>query len=147
MRAVAAAAALVLLSAVLAGCAAEDPERYPRTSTTSSSGTASATSTSAAPANRTNTVPEANMTASPANGTAPLNVTFTLEGTDADGDALNWTLTFGDGNSTNGTELPATVVHLYNVTGNLTAVFTVSDGEANARARANVTLTGGAPLA
>jgi hypothetical protein len=56
---------------------------------------------------------------------------FTLNGTDADHDTLVWDLAFGDGNSTNGTTLPAMINHTYigNHTGNLTASFTLTDGK------------------
>jgi PKD repeat protein len=87
-----------------------------------------------------NTPPTANVTASPHNGSAPLNVTFELAGADADGDALNWTLDLGDGNQTNGTELPATYEHSYNASGNFTATLTVSDGATAATDSVNVTV-------
>jgi hypothetical protein len=148
MRTLTVLACLVLLSVTFAGCS-DDKERYPdgvaSTSTSrsrSSTGSASSTSTGASD-NGTNLAPLANMTATPANGTAPVNVTFELSGSDPDGDPLNWTLTFGDGNRTNGTELPTTIVHEYKSKGNITAVFTVSDGQANGRARANLTIEGG----
>ncbi len=144
MRAVAVAAVLALLAATLAGCAGEDPLRYPRTSTTSSSASStSRTSTSAAPApNATVAPPTANLTVSPANGTAPLNVTLELSGNVTQGN-LTWTLLFGDGNTTNGTSLPATLVHLYSGGGNYTPTLTVSDGTRNATATANLTVLPG----
>jgi PKD repeat protein len=61
-------------------------------------------------------------------GAAPLNVTFALEGQDADGDALNWTLAFGDDAQTNGTILPSNATHVYAAAGAYNATFTLDDG-------------------
>ncbi len=77
--------------------------------------------------NVTNTAPVATLLASAFNGTAPLNVTFALDATDADGDNLTWSFDHGEGNTTEGTALPATVNATY-MAGNWTATFTVSDG-------------------
>ncbi len=165
MRPLLALACLALIAATLPGCL-EDAERYPNGVSTSSStslsatggststatGSRSATGSSTGPAgnatdsNATNQSPVAGMTATPTNGTAPINVTFQLSGSDPDGDPLNWTLTFGDGNHTNGTALPTSVVHQYASKGNLTAVFTVSDGQASARERVNLTIAGGVAI-
>jgi hypothetical protein len=149
MRTLAAVALASLLAFSLAGCA-DDVERYPdglpATSTTSRSATstgtgsanATATGTSTASSSSTgpsNAPPVANVTAVPTNGTVPLNVTFSLSASDADGDALSWTLVFGDGNQTTGMALPATVVHSYTTPGSRTATFSVSDGQANATSR------------
>ncbi len=75
-----------------------------------------------------NRAPTANLTADLTDGTAPLNVTFTLSGSDADGDNLTWTLSFGDGEATNGTTLPANVTHSFTAAGNYTVTLAVSDG-------------------
>ena len=85
----------------------------------SSSGSASST-TSGSPANQ---APTGSISAS-VNGT---QANFTLAGSDPDGDLLSWSLAFGDGQSTNGTDLPASVLHTY-AAGDFTANFTVSDG-------------------
>lgn len=139
MRAFALLAVLVLL----AGCAdsggkgGDDDSDSTSTSRTGTSGTRTATSsgsTSATGTDGPNTPPTANVTADVDNGTAPLVVNFTLNGTDADGDALNWTFD-ADGDGTpeaNGTTLPATVQHTYNETGEFRAVLNVTDGEDNA---------------
>lgn len=103
-------------------------------STGSSTGSASSTSTGSSADNQ---APTGNISAS-VNGT---NATFTLTGSDPDGDTLVWDLTFGDGNSTNGTTLPATVNHTYAATGNLTVEFIVTDGDL--RESSNVTITVG----
>lgn len=103
------------------------------TSTRTSTGSASATGTGS-PAN--NTAPTANVTADVDNGTAPLSVNFTLDASDADGDALSWTFD-ADGDGTpeaNGTALPATVQHTFNETGEFRAELAVSDGADNVTA-------------
>lgn len=151
MRSLTPLACVALVALAFAGCA-DDPERYPdgvpETTTTTSDGetssSASATTTSSsqtttgAPGNRP---PTATMSVA-VNGT---NATFTLNGTDPDGDALSWELDFGDGNSTNGTSLPANATHAYtgNAT-NLTAVLTVTDGDLSTSFNATVALGGGA---
>lgn len=89
-------------------------------SSSSSSGSAS-TTTSGSPANQ---APSGSISVS-VNGT---NATFTLTGSDPDGDIVVWDLTFGDGASTNGTGLPANRTHAYASAGNFTANFTITDG-------------------
>lgn len=96
-------------------------------------GSATATGTGS-PAN--NTAPTANLTADVDNGTAPLVVNFTLNGADADGDALRWTFD-ADADGTpeaNGTSLPATVQHTFNATGQFRATLNVTDGTGNVSA-------------
>ena len=123
-------AAALLLSLALAGCSKDGDGGGP--STTSGSGSATGTSTAA------NRPPTASLNVSVAEGLSPLAVNFTLEGSDPDGDALNWTLAFGDGNATDGASLPGDATHTYAAGGNFTAVLTVSDG--NLTASANVTI-------
>ncbi|HUR24767.1 MAG TPA: PKD domain-containing protein [Candidatus Thermoplasmatota archaeon] len=156
MRTLLVIACLALLAVTFAGCS--DPERYPDgvpqgTSTrsqtgTSSSATRSATHTASSSATSTGPgpgiaagAPTATLKATPPNGTAPLNVTFDLSGSDPDGDNLTWVLVFGDGNQTNGTTLPTTVKHVY-AKGNHTASLTVSDGSLNRTATAKVSAAG-----
>lgn len=62
--------------------------------------------------------------ASPTGGPAPLTVNFTGAATDADGDSLAYTWTFGDGTTAPG----AAVAHVYSTTGRYTATLAVSDG-------------------
>jgi PKD repeat protein len=128
-----------LLAVSLAGCSGggdDEPEA-------STSGSLSSSGTTTGLPNR---APTAQLNASVENGTAPLNVTFSLAGTDAEGDNLTWVLVFGDGNQTNGTSLPTTVNHTYAATGNHTASLTVSDGSLNRTATAKVAAEGeGAP--
>lgn len=150
MRSVAVLAVVALLAVTLAGCS-QDPVRYPNgvpssssrshAASSSASRSSSSTTTTAGPGNGT-TGPTANLTAAPANGTAPLNVTLTLSGNVSAGN-LTWTLLYGDGNVTNGTTLPATLVHAYTGGGNFTPTLTVSDGSRNATATARVTVAPG----
>jgi hypothetical protein len=139
----------VLCVLSLSGCATPSP-------TSSSSATSSAatfhahaaTNATGAPAlraNLTNHAPTANLTAVPGNGTAALNVTFLLSGLDVDGDALNWTLAFGDnGTARTGALLPANVTHAYAAGGLLNVTFTVTDGHNATVATLALNLTGGA---
>jgi PKD repeat protein len=141
-------AVFLLAALALAGCSGggDDGDKAGPGSS-SSTGSGSVTGTSTAPAPKANHVPSAALNASVATGASPLKVDFTVSGEDPDGDALSWTLAFGDGNRTNGTSLPATASHTYNVTGNSTiaAVLTVSDGRLNATG--NVTIRVTAPAA
>lgn len=80
--------------------------------------------------------------ADPQNGTAPVNVTFSLtsNGTLDNG---TWTLVYGDGAQTagNGTELPLEVIHEYVIGGNFTANFTVTYGDGETHSdTANITI-------
>lgn len=129
-------AVLVVTALALAGCSGKDGDDEPEP-------TASASSSSATTATQPNRAPTASLNASVTNGTSPLNVTFAVGGDDLDDDALTWTLTFGDGNRTNGTTLPAQANHTYATTQNLTvqAVLTVSDGTANGTANVTISVT------
>lgn len=86
-----------------------------------------------------NAPPTADLAADATNGSAPLTVNFTLDGSDDDGDELSWTLDLGDGNDTDGVGLPATVAHNFAISGNYTVVLQVTDGTDTATA--NVTIT------
>lgn len=153
MRLSALLASLTFLALAFAGCSGGGDDDGKGTTTSGSSSSASsssATSSSASSsgtttsATSTSTGPEANQpptggVSAVVNGT---NATFSLTGTDADGDELSWELDYGDGSAkATGTELPANTTHQY-VAGNYTAQFTLSDGE---ETRAfNVTLAIGA---
>lgn len=135
--------ALLSLALVLSGCTVKNGDPTTTPAATSSFGKPT-TGTVHANATANVTVqhpPVANLTASVANGTAPLNVTFALTGSDADGDALNWTVTFGDGNRTSGTGLPANVTHRFVLGGNFTVALVATDGHANATASVLVRVT------
>ena len=134
-------AILLLTALAMAGCSGKknDDGTAPDASTSLSS-----TATTTALPNR---APTGALNASLTNGSAPLAVEFSLEGSDADGDGLNWTLQFGDGgNQTNGTALPATVSHNYTLAGNFSAVFTLTDSEERVSYNVTVTVTGGAEV-
>jgi hypothetical protein len=156
MRSVAALAVVALLAVSVAGCSSKDPERYPN-GVPSSSSTSRASSSSSytwppsssgtltGPANETGHAPTGSLQAT-LNGTA---AAFRVNGTDADGDALHWTLDYGDGNATNGTTLPATLAHNYTLPANATALnvtarLTLSDGHLNATYDAILNVTAGA---
>ncbi len=77
-----------------------------------------------------NAPPTAHVNASVVLGAAPLNVTFTLDGSDADGDDLAWEFDAdGDGDAAHdGTTLPANVNVTYETPGVYNATLAVSDG-------------------
>lgn len=90
----------------------------------------------------TNAAPTATLEASALNGTAPLNVTFTLGGSDPDGDDLTWSLTVGNDTQA-GDALPATVNATLEV-GNHTVTLTVSDGNLTGNATLVIAVEAGA---
>ena len=154
MRGVALVALALVLSASVSGCVAEkkdDPEAQ-SVATTSSSGTATASNTTAPPP----PAPTANLTASALNGTAPLNVTFTVNGTHAAGTNITWSLvvTPADGNATgnataaasagNGTRFPGNATYTFGEAGNFTVVLYVTDGARNATANVTIRVEGNA---
>ncbi|MEA3143945.1 MAG: hypothetical protein QOG31_1269 [Thermoplasmata archaeon] len=127
--------ALLSFALVLSGCTVKNGD--PTTSHAASAPvTVSPTHAPNATANATKVqhAPTAAIAASAVNGTAPLNVTFALTGSDGDGDALNWTLTYGDGNQTVGGGLPANATHGFHLGGNFTVTLFVTDGHGNATA-------------
>lgn len=149
----AALAVLLLLTALLSGCAdgGKGGDGDATSSSTTTSGipvpTGSGTSSSSTSATGTtgpasNRAPTASLEAR-INGTS---VRFNMTGTDLDGDALTWTLVLGDGNQTNGTALPANATHVYKA-GNYTANLTVSDGKASATANVTLNITSAAAVA
>jgi len=82
-----------------------------------------------------NRTPQAEASATPDNGFAPLEVEFSSEGSqDPDDDALTYTWDFGDG----GDSTEANPVHTYTENGIYQAVLTVSDGEKSAEATVEV---------
>lgn len=146
----------ILLAAafVMSGCAASQPETTststppgkdpanPSGTTTSRAPTSTGPTTSPSSGSSANEAPVPRLSASALGGPAPFQVNFTLDATDADGDALSWTLAFGDGSSTaTGSTTPATVAHNFTAMGNYTVTLTVSDGTASARALLNLTVT------
>jgi len=106
-------------------------------SSSSSHSTSSSSSTAPAPANH----PPTGAVSVAVNGTS---AKFSLSGSDADQDTIVWDLAFGDGNTTNGTTLPATVSHNYTKTGNLTASYTITDGKDRTTYNVTVDVSGAA---
>ncbi|HEV8360799.1 MAG TPA: S8 family serine peptidase, partial [Candidatus Thermoplasmatota archaeon] len=77
-----------------------------------------------------NDAPTAGLEADKLSGTAPLGVTFTILGSDADGTVASWALDFGDGTaSASGSSVPTTQAHTYDDDGVYTATLTVTDNE------------------
>jgi PKD repeat protein len=88
-----------------------------------------------------NHAPQVSPTASVTTGVAPLNVNFAANATDADGDTLNVTWEFGDGQTAAG----ASVSHTYMSGGQFTARVTAKDpAGAMASATLNITASPGA---
>ncbi|MEJ2453850.1 MAG: S8 family serine peptidase [Candidatus Thiodiazotropha sp.] len=86
-------------------------------------GSRTATLTASIPANQ---APTAAITATPASGTAPLQVAFDgSASSDADGSITAYDWAFGDGQSGNG----AVTSHTYSTAGSYTATLTVTDNE------------------
>lgn len=153
---------VLLLTVALAGCSSDgggeddDPDTTGTgTATGTKSGSASgstsgtgtgSTSGSATGAPGPNADPTATLMANVTTGAAPLNVNFTLNGTDADGDSLSWTLAFGDGSvNATGTSLPMSVEYSFAQVGTFNVTFTVSDGTAAANDTATIVTTAGSP--
>ena len=71
-----------------------------------------------------NRAPSVDVAAVPASGDAPLEVLFTADGTDPDGDTLTYAWDFDDGAEGSG----RSVTHVYTHGGTYTATVTASDG-------------------
>ena len=150
MRALLAVA--VVSAFILAGCSGKTDD----TTTTSTSGSHSTSTTSHGPGGGAssstgpgggsggggggsgggsgNKAPTGTISASIPAGGVPLNVTFTLTGTDPDKDPISWTLDAdGDGKADTKTDapasFPATYAFVYQTAGSYTANFTLSDGK------------------
>ena len=136
---------LVMLSLALAGCSGDDsstttPEEVdaPAATTTTTTtqaptdgGSGGATTEPEDDEEPENRAPAGTLTASISQGDVPVDVAFTFEGTDPDGDELSWTFDAdGDGTAeADGTELPASYDHSYADVGTYTANLTISDGD------------------
>ena len=88
---------------------------------------------------------------SPQSGPAPLATTFTLTANDPSGNALNYSVAFGDGASTSGTitspYTPITIMHPYQKPGTYNAGASVTDSSGETGSSlATVTATGTIPL-
>lgn len=127
---------LLLVAATLAGCSGDPPV---------DSGTPTSTSGSASDTTSGGSVSQSQTTSSSSTGTqtsnvpprignfsanlTALEVSFVLDATDADGDALTYELSFGDGTSNVTGDFPEKAVnHTFATAGNYTATLTVSDG-------------------
>ncbi len=147
-------ASLLTLALVLSGCTSDEPDpesddlQAPPTDSTGGTGNTGGSTpppeeepsnnTGATPppqANGTapNTPPEAELVATTTQVIVPADVTFTLSGSDADGDDLAWTLDAdGDGVAdSEGTSLPFNFTFSYTAAGNYTVTFNVTDGSIN----------------
>lgn len=142
----------------LAGCASDD-DSGPQDVQVDGTGSASAAPSSSPPAqssapaassgapapSATNTAPTAMLGTDVAEAAVPVDVEFTVEASDDDGDALTWTLDVdSDGAAeTEGTgaDLPFTYTHSFTEAGTYTATLTVSDGTDEATATAEFVLT------
>ncbi|MFL6277576.1 MAG: PKD domain-containing protein [Blastocatellia bacterium] len=87
-----------------------------------------------------NQPPHVNVAATPVSGTAPLNVAFTSNASDSDGQIVAYNWSFGDGQSA--TE--ASPTHLYQSAGTFTAQLTVTDNS-GAAASSSVVISVTAP--
>ncbi|WKN31500.1 PKD domain-containing protein [Porifericola rhodea] len=83
-----------------------------------------------------NKAPVASISASPLNGTAPLNVSFNASASTDDSGIVSYNWVFGDGQSASGSE----VSHTYASPGEYTVTLTVSDAE-NLKDEATVKIT------
>ena len=93
-----------------------------------------------------NVPPIASFTATPASGTAPLEVQFDASvSTDSDGSIASYSWSFGDG----GTATGVTAQHVYNQAGTFTITLTVKDNlGSQGQTTRTVTVTGNeAPVA
>lgn len=152
--------ALLLLVAAVAGCAQkkgdDGGDDATGTSTKTGSGSkggtksGSGTGSSSGTGTGSSTPHNATLAADAVNGTAPLAVNFTMTATTG---ATSWRLAFGDGAFANGTGVPSTANHTYNVGGNFSANLTVVYSEGanagpNATAGIDITVAvpSGAPL-
>ena len=86
----------------------------------------------------TNQAPSASLIVTPAGGVAPVVVSATASGTDADGSVASISIDFGDGTVVNG----ATASHTYSVAGTYTVTAKVTDNlGATATAKSTVSVT------
>jgi len=79
---------------------------------------------------RPNQPPVAMLQATPTNGRAPLTVTFDISASyDPDGKIVSFTLIFGDGDSTTGSDVTKLISHTYGDNGSYTATLAVIDDD------------------
>lgn len=137
------AAALLAVTLLLSGCFTEADNGDDETT----SGTTSTTGTTTGPGgNATNHAPTATLEATKGNGSASLNVTFLLNGTDADNDTLSWKLSLGDNSTSEGDKLPTNVTYGYGKAGLYNVTLQVSDGKQTTNVSLQLNVTGGTPF-
>lgn len=137
---------LLLVVAASAGCVSKesDPDGTATTSSSASTTTSTATSsTSGTQGPGSGSGPGAPtlgtiaLTADVLNGTAPVDVNFTINAT---GSPTSWRLSFGDGAIANGTAIPALANHTYAIGGNFSANLTVHYAAGNVTTFLNLTI-------
>ncbi|HLF16044.1 MAG TPA: PKD domain-containing protein [Candidatus Thermoplasmatota archaeon] len=153
---------LLVVAALLSGCSGKNDDSGDTTTPAPTTGGATTTGpaptttgapTTSGPAPTTgggsNQAPVATVEASTEGGALPLLVTFTLDGSDEDGDDLDWTFdadedgeTEGDGT---GDDLPAEVEFTYEAAGVYNATFTLSDGTEESTRTVSLTVVEGGP--
>jgi hypothetical protein len=111
----------------LAGCAASQPAAEETTPPVSTSVPTTTPTPTLVPLNHP---PTANLTAGVTGGPVPLAVSFTINGTDFDGDELQYNLTFGDETPAESGSLneDLQIIHTFTIVGSFTVVLNVSDG-------------------
>ncbi|MET7396462.1 PKD domain-containing protein [Dactylosporangium sp. NPDC005572] len=98
-------------------------------------------------AGQPNTPPQVNVATGPVTGTAPLDVSTTIEASDAEGDQLRYTTDFGDGTApVTGTLPVAPLAHRYTVPGTYLVRTEVSDGRLSVVRTTRVTAVLSEPL-
>ncbi len=153
-------ASILLMTIGLAGCASDDggTPSVPGAGTeggdgasegNTQNGTGSTPSQSAGPggddpavSEDNNTLPLLAVAADVSAGIVPFNVTFTINGTDADGDPLAWKAEENGTEVGAGDEVPGTMTVTVTTPGNHTFIFTLTDGKANVTG--NFTVVAGA---
>lgn len=165
MRGAVAVASALLFTTLLSGCFVEDKDADTDADASTGSQTSTGTTTRTGGNSTLDLAPKANLRATPANGTAPLNVTFAINATDPEGAPLSWSLSLANatsgnatGNATpaagkviangtlaraNGTYAPANATHQFTAAGNYTVTLTVRDAKHNVTDVVRITVTGG----
>lgn len=83
---------------------------------------------------------KASLAASDATGTAPFDVQFTADAEGAEG-TPEWSISFGDEESDNGTQLPANIDHTYANAGLYMVTLTITAGNGKATVTTSVNVT------
>jgi hypothetical protein len=122
--------AWLLLLAALSGCFGGGNEPLEDTTSPTASPTSPTATRTGGGSPAAERDPVANLSAAPDNGTAPLGVNFTIRDDAGSNATFNWTLDLGDGNRTQGDEVPAFFDHTYEAEGQYEALLTfLVDGD------------------